>query len=199
MATAIPKTERYYAKDRAAWRSWLLKNHAVRAGIWLIYYKKNSGRTRVAYSDAVEEALCFGWIDTTMNPIDEDSYMQLFTPRKPKSTWSKLNKDRVESLVAAGLMMPAGMEKVNVAKENGSWSAIDGVESLTLPPELKKAYTANKKAKKYFESLTTWNKKYVLYYVNNVKDPVKKAARIAEIIAAHNESRMPERFVRKKK
>jgi uncharacterized protein YdeI (YjbR/CyaY-like superfamily) len=189
----------YYAKDRKAWRKWLEKNHLTSAGIWLIYYKKDSGKTRVPYADAVEEALCFGWIDTTLNPRDEDSYMQLFTPRKHKSGWSKLNKDRVEKLIEQGLMTPAGLEKIEAAKHHGTWAKLDHIESFTPPPELEKAFKANKKAKAFFDTLGKTNKKYILYYINNVKGEELKAKRIQEIIAAANEGKMPDRFIVRRK
>src|SRR5687768_13924365 len=89
----------YYAKTRKEWRRWLTRNHEASSGVWLVFYKKESGKPRVPYADAVEEALCFGWIDSVMNPLDQDRYMQLFTPRKPKSAWSKLNKTRIEKLI----------------------------------------------------------------------------------------------------
>ena len=194
MGSSIDKTNTYYAKDRKTWRKWLEKNHKTSTGVWLVYYKKNSGKTRVEYADAVEEALCFGWIDSTLNPIDEDSFMQLFTPRKPKSGWSKLNKERVERLIEQGLMTPAGMEKIEIAKHHGTWNKLDHIESFTVPPELKKAFKSNKKAERYFETLGKTNKKYLLYYVNGVKSADKKAARIKEIIDAANENRMPDRY-----
>ncbi|MCD6010993.1 MAG: hypothetical protein K0Q79_855 [Flavipsychrobacter sp.] len=199
MANGIDKTNRYYAKDRKAWRKWLEKNHASSIGVWLVYYKKDSGKSRVEYAEAVEEALCFGWIDSTFNPIDEVSFMQLFTPRKPKSGWSKLNKERIERMVEEGLMMPAGIEKIEAAKKNGTWEKLDTIESFTVPPELKKAFAANKKAAKFFETLGKTNKKYILYYVNGVKSAEKKAKRIEEIIIAANEGRMADRFVVRKK
>jgi uncharacterized protein YdeI (YjbR/CyaY-like superfamily) len=192
---SIDKSNTFYAKDRAAWRKWLDKNHLTAPGVWLIYYKKGSGKTRVEYADAVEEALCFGWIDSTLNPIDEHSYMQLFTPRKPKSGWSKINKDRVEKLIAAGLMTPAGLEKIEVAKHHGTWHKLDGIESFALPPELEKAFTANKKAKKFFDTLSNTNKKYILYHVNGAKKAETKAQRIANIIAAANEGKMLDRYL----
>lgn len=196
MATGIPKTNTYYARDRKAWRKWLEKNHAASSGVWLVYYKKNSGKTRVEYADAVEEALCFGWIDSTLNPIDEDSYMQLFTPRKPKSGWSKLNKDRVEKLTEQGLMAPAGLEKIEIAKENGMWSKIDHIESFTIPPILEKAFAKNKKANEFFEALSKTNKKYILYFINNVKSEEMKQKRVSEIIADANNGKMHDRFIR---
>src|SRR5579872_3692805 len=139
MATGIDKSITFRSKDRAAWRKWLEKNHKSSSGVWLIYYKKDSGKTRVPYADAVEEALCFGWIDSTLNPIDKDSYMQLFTPRKPKSGWSKLNKERVEKLIEQGLMTNAGLEKIEEAKLHGTWNKLDHIESFTIPPILEKA------------------------------------------------------------
>ncbi len=194
MANTIDKTNTYYAKDRKTWRKWLEKNHKSSTGVWLVYYKKDSGKTRVPYADAVEEALCFGWIDSTLNPIDEHSYMQLFTPRKPKSGWSKLNKDRVAALIEQGLMAPAGLEKIEAAKQNGTWNKIDHIESFTVPPILEKAFAKNKTAKKFFETLSNTNKKYILYFINNVKSEELKSKRVAEIIAAANENRMHERF-----
>ena len=148
------------------------------------------------YIDAVEEALCFGWIDTTYNPIDEHSFMQLYTPRKPQSTWSKINKDRVEQLIEQGLMTEAGLEKIKIAQENKSWSKIDTVESLTPPAILERAFAKNKKAKQFFESLSKTNKKYILHFINNVKSEELKAKRVAEIIEAANDNRMHERFIR---
>lgn len=191
---SIDKSTTYYAKDRKAWRKWLEKNHSTSNGVWLIYYKQGSGKTRVPYADAVEEALCFGWIDSTFNPIDEHSFMQLFTPRKPKSGWSRLNKDRVEKLIAEGLMTPAGMEKIDIAKHHGTWAKLDHIESFTLPPELEKAFKANKKAEKFFDSLAKTNKKYILYYISGAKKEETRQKRVDEIIAAANEGRMHERF-----
>lgn len=199
MPNIIDSFEKYYAKDRKAWRKWLEKNHKACPGIWLIYYKKDSGKTRVPYADAVEEALCFGWIDTTSRPGDEHHYMQLFMPRKPKSGWSKLNKERVEKLIAEGQMTPAGMEKIEMAKENGTWSKLDHVEAFVVPPDLEKALKANKKAKKFFDGLNSPSpKKYVLYWLNTAKLEATRAKRIAEFIEAANEGKLPDHFTRKK-
>src|SRR6266498_5711606 len=118
------KLKSFYAKDRKAWRNWLEKNHSKSPGIWLIYYKKSTGKTRLEYSDAVEEALCFGWIDSTSRPIDDEKYMQRFTPRKPKSGWSGLNKKRIQRMIEQGLMTSAGFEKIELAKKNGSWESL---------------------------------------------------------------------------
>jgi len=195
----LDKSERYYAKDRKTWRKWLEKNHTTAEGIWLVYYKQNSGKSRVPYADAVEEALCFGWIDTTSYPIDEDSYMQLFTPRKAKSGWSKLNKDRIERLVTEGQMTPAGMAKIEAAKKDGTWEKLDKVEAFDIPPELKKAFAANRKARTFFEAQGKTNKKYILYHINNAKRAATRQARVDEIVAAANEGRMLDQWVVRKK
>lgn len=174
---------RFYAKNRKEWRQWLEKHHATSPGIWLIYYKKGTGRPRVEYNDAVEEALCFGWIDTTMLPVDVHSYMQLFTPRKPKSGWAKTNKDRVERLIEQKLMRPAGLAKIDAAKKDGSWTALDAVESLSLPPELKKALKARSGALANFQGFRPSVQKQLLYWLNNAKREETRARRIAAIVA----------------
>ena len=121
MAKATDLFEHFYAPDRATWRAWLEVNHTTARGVWLIYFKKESGKTRVSYDEAVEEALCFGWIDSVPNKIDEESYKQLFSPRNPKSRWSKLNKDRVARLEQEGLICEAGQKMIDLAKETGTW------------------------------------------------------------------------------
>ena len=116
MANITHSYESTYAKDRKAWRKWLQKHHDTSPGVWLVYHKKHTGEKTVVYAEAVEEALCFGWIDSTSRPIDEDTYQQLFLPRKPKSQWSKLNKTRIEKMIEEGLMTEAGMAKIEAAK-----------------------------------------------------------------------------------
>src|SRR6185295_11536188 len=130
-------------KSRKAWRDWLAKHHASSTGVWLVYAKKHSRLPSLTYNDAVEEALCFGWIDSKINPIDDAFYMQMFTPRKLKSAWSALNKTRVERLLAAGLMTPAGLVLVKAAKSSGTWDAMKHVEELGVPLDLAKAIEAN--------------------------------------------------------
>jgi uncharacterized protein YdeI (YjbR/CyaY-like superfamily) len=199
MPLLIDSFKQYYAKDRKTWRKWLEKNHADYPGIWLIYYKKGSGKTRVSWSDAVEEALCFGWIDSTQRPGNEDYYMQLFMPRKPKSGWSKINKEKVEKLITEKQMMPAGFKAIEIAKANGTWEALDAVESDTPVPELEKALNKNKTAKKHYESLSTWNRKYILYWTSAAKRADTRAARIEVVMEALSRKDIPERFKRVKK
>src|SRR5688500_17150586 len=144
----------FYPKDRKTWRQWLQKHHAKEPGVWLIYYKKNTGKSSVSYDESVEEALCFGWIDSTMRPIDEEKYMQRFSPRKPSSVWSALNKRRIEKLQEQGLLAPAGIAAVERAKKNGSWSSLDQIESLVIPDDFQKALDRNKKALKNFQEFS---------------------------------------------
>lgn len=189
MAKSAVKPKTYYARNRKAWRAWLEKNHATSTGVWLVYYKKDSGKPRVEYGDAVEEALCFGWIDSTMRPMDEQRYMQWFCPRKPKSVWSALNKSRVEKMLKLGLMTPAGIEKIEIAKANGSWTSIDHIENLEIPPELAKAFKKNKAALKHFNEASRTYRKQVLYRINSAKLPETRAKRIAEMVKLMGENK----------
>ena len=165
----------FYAKDRKGWRKWLEKNHERSSGIWLIYYKKSSGKSRVRYDDAVEEALCFGWIDSTIRSIDEEKFMQHFTPRKPKSGWSSLNKKRIEKVIAEGLMTKAGLEKIEAAKKDGSWESLDKIyapaDQLSIPDDLEKAFAKNKKAKINFENFPVFTHRQFLHWIDSAKRP----------------------------
>ncbi|HLG57469.1 MAG TPA: YdeI/OmpD-associated family protein [Vicinamibacterales bacterium] len=169
-------------KSRKAWREWLKKHHASSSGIWLVIAKKHTGIPSLTYNDAVEEALCFGWIDSLMNPIDEALYKQMFTPRKSKSLWSALNRTRVERLIASGLMTSPGMKMIDVAKESGRWDAHAPSEALTLPPELRKALNANTDAKKNWPTYTESQRKMFLYMVNGAKRPETRAKRVARVV-----------------
>jgi uncharacterized protein YdeI (YjbR/CyaY-like superfamily) len=174
--------------NRAAWRAWLETNHTQTEGVWLIYYKKASGKPRVTYEESVEEALCFGWIDSIANKLDEERSMQWFAPRKPGSGWSRPNKERVERLLAAGLIMPAGLAKIEAAQQDGSWNALDAVEALEIPPDLAAALAANPPAVDYFEAFPRSVKRGILEWISNAKKPETRAKRIAETarLAAEN-------------
>jgi uncharacterized protein YdeI (YjbR/CyaY-like superfamily) len=178
-------------ESRKAWREWLKTHHTSSPGIWLVYAKKHSGIPSLSYNDAVEEALCYGWIDSLIHPIDEDRYKQLFTPRKPKSAWSAANKARVERLIASGLMTAAGMALVALARTNGKWSALDHVAALTVPPDLKRALDADAAARKNWPAYSPGMRKGFLYRVASAKRPETRAARIAQIVetVARNISR----------
>jgi len=173
---------RVQPKSRNAWRAWLKKNHASSTGVWLVYAKKHSGIPSLTYNDAVEEALCFGWIDSKINPIDDAFYMQVFTPRKLKSAWSALNKARVKRLVAAGRMTPAGLVVVKAAKDSGTWNAWKHVEEMAIPPDLEKAIKANPDARRYWVSYSASRRKGVLYRLAGAKRPDTRARYLQDII-----------------
>jgi uncharacterized protein YdeI (YjbR/CyaY-like superfamily) len=173
---------RVQPKSRNGWRAWLKKNHASSTGVWLVYAKKHSGIPSLTYNDAVEEALCFGWIDSKINPIDDAFYMQVFTPRKLKSAWSALNKARVERLLAAGLMTPAGLVVIKAAKNSGTWDAWKHVEALTIPPDLEKAMKANPDASRNWMSYSASRRKGVLYRLASAKRPDTRARYLQDII-----------------
>ena len=182
---------RYYPPSRKEWRKWLEENHTTSPGIWLIYFKKGANKPTVSYEEAVEEALSFGWIDSTVNALDEERYLQLFTPRKPKSTWSRINKERVEKLIKNGSMTVAGLEKIEAAKKNGSWTILDEVEDLIVPPDLEEAFDKNKEARSNYESFPESVKKQSLWLVISAKRPETRQKRIEKIIEKTKKNERP--------
>lgn len=177
-----------HPKTRAEWRAWLEQNHTRTQGVWLISYKKGTGKPRFEYDEAVEEALCFGWIDSKPNKLDEERSLLWFAPRKRGTGWSKLNKERVERLIEQGLMMPAGLAKVEAAKEDGSWNALDAIEALEIPSDLEEALTAYSEAKQNFEAFPRSAKRGILEWIISAKKPETRAKRVAETaqLAAQN-------------
>ena len=174
--------EHVYPGTREAWRNWLPENHTQTAPIWLIYDKVSAGNCRLTYDEAVEEALCFGWIDSKVNTLDATRFKQVFSPRKPNSTWSKVNKRRVEALTAQGLMMPLGLAKIELAKQNGTWTVLDAIEELTVPPDLAQALAENATAQNYFEKFSSSSKKVILYWIQSAKRPETRQKRIEETV-----------------
>ncbi|QMS90205.1 YdeI/OmpD-associated family protein [Nostoc edaphicum CCNP1411] len=168
--------------SREEWRKWLETNHRICFGVWLIYYKVKSGKPSVRYSEAVKEALCFGWIDSKVKSLDEERYMQIFTPRKPKSVWSKLNKQYIEELIEQGLISTVGLEKIEAAKQDGSWNSLDAIEALIIPFDLKQALEANTTAKEYFEAFNNSSKKNILYWIDSAKRPETRLKRIEQTV-----------------
>jgi uncharacterized protein YdeI (YjbR/CyaY-like superfamily) len=158
-------------------------NHATSPGIWLIYCKKESGKPGVAYDEAVEEALCFGWMDSRPNAIDEERYMQLFSPRKAKSPWSKLNKERVERLIATGLMTSAGLEKIEATKADDSWVAYDAIEELSMPDDLVLALAENPVAEANFNAFPPSSKKNILWWIESAKRTETRLKRVQETVS----------------
>ncbi len=171
------------AKGRKEWRRWLEKNHASAGAVWLVIYHKSSTVKSVYYDEAVEEALCFGWIDAVANARDHESKYQYFTKRKPKSNWSKLNRERVERLIEQNLMTDAGMQMVELAKKTGTWEALETVQSLDLPADLAKALDKNKTAKKHFQAFTPSSKRIILEWIFNAKRPETRKKRVEETVA----------------
>jgi uncharacterized protein YdeI (YjbR/CyaY-like superfamily) len=191
----MPKSEKqlenFQAINRQEWRSWLQKNHHISVGVWLIYYKVKSDKPSVKYSEAVKEALCFGWIDSKVKSLDEERYMQIFTPRKSKSVWSKLNKQYIQELIAEGLMTEAGLEKIEAAKQDGSWITLDAIEALIIPTDLKQALEANETAKRYFEAFSNSSKKNILFWIESAKRPETRLKRIEQTINSATQNKNP--------
>jgi len=180
--------------SRQAWREWLEANHESKQAVWLIYYKKKSNLPTVLYSDAVDEALCFGWIDSKAKPIDEEKYMQFFTKRKPKSIWSKINKEKIERLTKEGLMTQAGFEIIEIAKQNGSWTILDESEALIVPEDLDKRFQKSPNAKDYFSSLSRSDKRNILQWLVLAKRQETREKRITEIIELAEQKLKPKQF-----
>jgi coenzyme PQQ biosynthesis enzyme PqqE len=174
------RLETFSARDRKQWREWLEKNHHTVLGVWLVYYKVKSGKPSIQYSEAVKEALCFGWIDSKVKSLDEERYMQIFTPRKPKSVWSKLNKQYIEELIKNDLMTEAGLAKIEAAKQDESWNQLDAIEALIIPTDLKQALELNENAKKYFEAFNNSSKKNILFWIESAKRPETRLKRIEQ-------------------
>lgn len=156
-------------------------------GIWLIYFKKGSIHPTLSYDDAVEEGLSFGWIESTVNALDENRYLQLFTPRKSNSTWSRLNKERVKN----GSMTPVGLEKIETAKKNGSWTILDEVEDLIVSLDLEKAFKKNKNAQDNYNVFTDSVKKQILWFVISAKRSKTRQKRIENVIEATTRNKKP--------
>ena len=182
MANKLDALERVEVNDRARWRAWLEKHHARSVGVWLVLHKKHRADLHVPVEHVVEEMLCFGWIDSTARPLDADRRMLYVCPRKPKSVWSKVNKERVERLIAARRMMPAGLQVIGIAKAHGSWTALDAMEALEVPPELAKALAKNKPAKKHFEAFPPSARKFILTQIGQAKTDATRAKRIEEAV-----------------
>lgn len=186
--------ETFYPKSRQEWREWLQENHDKKQAIWLIYFKKESKQPSIVYSDAVDEALCFGWIDSKSKPIDFDSYMQFFCRRKPKSVWSKINKEKIERLTQQGLMTKAGFDCIEIAKHNGSWTILDEAEALTVPDDLEEAFQKKPLAKNYFLNLSRSDKRNILQWLVLAKRPETRQNRINEIVTLAEQSQKPKQF-----
>jgi uncharacterized protein YdeI (YjbR/CyaY-like superfamily) len=183
-----PPPNSIHPQTRAAWREWLSEHHTQTTGIWLISYKKATGKLEFGYDEAVEEALCFGWIDSKPNKLDEERSMLWFAPRKPGTGWSQPNKLRIDRAIANNLMTPAGMAKIAAAKLDGSWSKLDAVENLEIPDDLAAALAAQPPATANFDGFPRSTKRGILEWILNAKTPATREKRIFETatLAAQN-------------
>lgn len=170
----------FYAKDQKAWRQWLTDNHEKAKSVWLIIFKKQSGVASVYYPAAVDEALCFGWIDSKPNKRDEQSFYQYFSKRNPKSNWSKVNKEKIDRLLAEDRMAPAGLVMVAHAKESGTWTALDEVENLIIPSDLAAAFDKYSNARAHFEAFPPSTKRGILEWIFNARRAATRQKRIDE-------------------
>lgn len=188
------ETEQFYPKTPKEWRSWLQKNHAKKDAVWVIFYKKSSGKPTLTWSDAVDEALCFGWIDSTKKTLDHEASIQFFSKRKAKGTWSKINKAKIIRLTEEGLMMPAGLACIERAKENGSWTILDTVEELSIPEDLEKAFKSRPGSKAFFMSLSKSVRKMMLHWIVMAKREETREKRLTEIADSMGEKKRMARF-----
>ena len=169
--------------DPAAWERWL-ERHPQSSGVWLKIAKKDAGIPSVTYADALDVALCHGWIDGQKKGFDAQFFLQRFTPRRARSTWSKINVAKIDTLSAAGRMRPAGLREVEAAKADGRWhAAYDGARSMDVPLELAKALAGNRKAKAFFDSLDKANRYAVCWRVQTAVKPETKQARVEKLVA----------------
>ncbi|RBQ07956.1 YdeI/OmpD-associated family protein [Pedobacter miscanthi] len=172
----------FYAETQLHWRQWLEKNHEKEISVWLIIYKKDASASSLPHSNAVDEALCFGWIDSLTVKRDENSRYQLFSKRKAKSNWSAINKNKALTMIEKGLMHPAGLKIIEIAKANGMWDALNDVENLVVPVDLKKEFDKNAIAFSYWEKFPKSVKKAILKWISEAKRVETRIARVTETI-----------------
>ena len=178
----VADAERVEVKDQAAWRRWLQRNHTRTSGVWLVIAKKGRGVPGLMLEEAVEEALCFGWIDSKPNKLDDDRFLLWLAPRKPKSVWSAINKRRIDELVASGRMTDAGLAAIKVAKANGSWAALEHTDALVIPEDLGAALDAQPKAKAHFDGFPPSSKRIILEWIRTAKRDETRTKRVEETV-----------------
>lgn len=180
---AAPELPVEHFADASAWEHWL-ERHSQSPGVWLKIAKKDAGIPSVTYTEALDVALCHGWIDGQKKAFDARFFLQRFTPRRARSTWSKINVARIEALVAAGRMRPAGLREVDAAKADGRWeAAYDGSSSMAVPPELEKALAKNRKARAWFDALDRTNRYAICWRVQTAVKPETRRARVEKLVA----------------
>lgn len=178
----MDKKEQHYFKNAKEWRDWLHQNHNTSIGVHLIFYKVSSEFESMRWEEAVQVAICYGWIDSTVRKLDEERRIQVFSPRKDKSVWSKLNKTYIEKLLNENLIHESGLAKIEIAKQNGSWTSLDDVEDLRIPDDLKAAFEQNEIAFKNYQNFSPSYRKSYLYWLNQAKREETRNNRIAQIL-----------------
>jgi uncharacterized protein YdeI (YjbR/CyaY-like superfamily) len=190
MAEQVPDLPVEELASANAWERWLARNHATSPGLWLKIAKKGTGTTTVDITDAIEIALCYGWIDGLRHKHDDVYFRQRFTPRKPRSRWSQINRDRAEALIAAGRMQPAGQAEVDAAKADGRWeAAYAGSRTMEVPDDLTRALRRNAKARRAFETLDSRNRFAILYRIHDAKRAETRTRRIEQFVTMLEEGR----------
>jgi uncharacterized protein YdeI (YjbR/CyaY-like superfamily) len=188
--------KKYQPKSRADWRRWLQNNHDKEPGVWMVYHKKETGKKKIELGDAVEEALCFGWIDSIQQKLDDERTMLKFTPRKSRSVWSAINKARIERLMKDEQMMEAGKKAIDLAKTNGSWNLLNKSDehttSNTIPADLRKALKANKTALKNFQAFAPSHRKRFLSWIDGAKREETRNARIQQTVLMSAANKKPD-------
>ncbi|QIY89382.1 YdeI/OmpD-associated family protein [Chryseobacterium gallinarum] len=190
----VVKRQTIHVNKRADWREWLEHNHLSEQSVWVICNTKKSSLPTVDWTVLVDEALCFGWIDSTRKTIDEGSFMQLFSRRKPHSTWSKINKEKIQKLIDSKLMTEAGYKVIETAKQNGSWMILDSVEELIIPEDLNEVFKKYSGSEEYFLSLSKSVKKMLLQWIVLAKRPETRKKRIEEIVELAGQKDRPKQF-----
>jgi uncharacterized protein YdeI (YjbR/CyaY-like superfamily) len=179
----IPQRSRAFAAVKP-WSTWIARNHTSSDGIWVRFFKKASGKKTVTYEEVLEEALCYGWIDGQSKGLDEASWVQRFTPRRPRSLWSKRNRERVALLTAAGRMRPAGLREVEAAKADGRWDqAYDSPKSMEVPPDFLKAVRKNREAYAFYKTLNKANTYAIAWRLQTARKPETRTRRMETLLA----------------
>lgn len=184
-----------YPKNTTEWRQWLEEYHLTKTSVWVVFYTKSSKKESMTWSEAVDVALCFGWIDSKKIKIDDEKSHQYFSKRKPKGTWSKINKKKVENLIENNLMAPAGFQAIETAKKNGSWNILDVVDEMAIPQDLEVAFQKYPGAKDFFLGLSNSIKKMMLYWVISAKRTETRQKRILEIVESTGIKTIPGKFL----
>ena len=188
----MEKSEALFFKNGQEWRTWLQQNHTEKNAVWLVHYKKSSGKTGITYDEALEEALCFGWIDGKMKSLDDEKYIIRYSPRKAKSVWSKLNKEKAEKLIESGKMTEAGLAKIEEAKKNGYWdSAYTNRVMDELPLDLKNALILDKDAWYHFQRFANSYRNTYIGWVNMAKTKETRKRRISEVVKRSSMNKKP--------